>query len=79
MTEDEVVGWHHGLSGYASEQALGDGAGPGSLVCCSPWGRKESVMTERQNNNNIRPVAEKIKDSFSAITESLWFCDETWS
>ena len=21
----------------------------GSLVCCSPWGRKESDMTERQN------------------------------
>ena len=34
------------------EQALGDGEGHGSLVCCSPWGGKESDMTERLNNNN---------------------------
>ena len=26
--------------------------GQGSLVCCSPWGHKESDMTERLNNNN---------------------------
>ena len=24
----------------------------GSLVCCSPWGRKELDTTERLNNNN---------------------------
>ena len=29
-----------------SEQALGDGEGQGSLVCCSPWGHKESGTTE---------------------------------
>ena len=45
MTEDEMVVWHHG--GYELEQALGDGEGQGSLVCCSPWGREESNMTER--------------------------------
>ena len=29
------------------EQTLGDSEGQGSLVCCSPWGRKESdMMTE---------------------------------
>ena len=27
----------------------GVGDGQGSLVCCSPWGRKESDMTERLN------------------------------
>ena len=26
--------------------------GQGSLVYCSPWGHKESDMTERLNNNN---------------------------
>ena len=41
MTEDEMVGWHHQL-----EQALGVGNGQESLVSCSPWGRKESDMTE---------------------------------
>ena len=51
MTEDELVGWHHQLSGYEFEQAPGDGEGQGSLACCSPWGGKESDMTERLNNN----------------------------
>ena len=46
MTEDEIVGWHHGLNGHEFEQAPGDGEGQGSLVCCSPWGNKESDMTE---------------------------------
>ena len=32
-----------------SLQALGVGDGQGSLVSCSPWGRKESDMTERLN------------------------------
>ena len=44
-TEDETVGWHHWLDGYEFEQALGDGEGQGSLVCCSPWGNKDSDMT----------------------------------
>ena len=39
--EDEMVGWHHQLIGHEFEQALGDGEGQGSLVCCSPWGCKE--------------------------------------
>ena len=49
-TEDEMVGWHHRLNGRDSEQALGNGEGQGSLVCCSPWGRKESDMMKRLNN-----------------------------
>ena len=39
-TEDEMVGWHHQLSGHEFEQALGVGGGQGSLACCSPWGHK---------------------------------------
>ena len=31
------------------EQALGVGNGQGCLVCCSPWGHKESDMTEQLN------------------------------
>ena len=46
MTEDEMVGWHHRLNGHKLEQAPGDGKGQGSLACCSPWGCKESHMTE---------------------------------
>ena len=51
-TEDEMVGWHHRLNGHEFEQAMGDGEGQGSLMCCSPWGCKELDTTERLNNNN---------------------------
>ena len=36
------------------EQNPGDGEGQGSLACCSPWGRRESDMTEQLNNNTQR-------------------------
>ena len=49
MTEDEMVGWHYQFNGHEFEQGLGVGDGPGSLVCCSPWGHKESDMTEWLN------------------------------
>ena len=49
MTEDEMVGWHHRLDGPEFERAPGDGEGQGGLVCCCPWGHKESDMTERLN------------------------------
>ena len=49
MTEDEMVGWHHRLDGHEFEQVSGVGNGQGSLACCSPWGRKESDMTEQLN------------------------------
>ena len=46
-----MVGWHQQLSGCEFEQTPGDSVGQGSLACCSPWGCKESDMTQRLNNN----------------------------
>ena len=48
-TEDEMVEWHHWLNGHEFEQVLGVGDEQGSLACCSPWGHKESDMTEWLN------------------------------
>ena len=45
-----MVRQHHPLSGHEFEQTQGDREGQGSLACFSPWGRKESHMTERLNN-----------------------------
>ena len=45
--------WHHRLNGLAFEQALWDGEGQESLVCCSPWGLKESDVTEQPNNKLV--------------------------
>ena len=50
MTEDEMVGWHHQLNGHTFEKIPGNNEGQVSLVCCSPWGTKESDTTERPNN-----------------------------
>ena len=46
---DEMVGWHHWLSGHELKQALGVGDGQGSLVCYCLWGCKESDTTEWLN------------------------------
>ena len=54
MAEDEMVEWHHRLNGHEFEQTQGDGKGQGSPACCSPWGHKESDMTERLNNNRTQ-------------------------
>ena len=59
MTEDKMVGWHHQFDedgwmasptqGHEFELTPGVGDGQGGLVCCRPWGRKESDMIERLN------------------------------
>ena len=43
------AGWMPSLDGHRFEQALGVGDRQGSLVCFSPWGHKESDMTEHLN------------------------------
>ena len=48
-TADEMIGWHHQLNEHEFEQTPGGGEGQESLVCCSPWGHKESDTTERLN------------------------------
>ena len=50
MTEDEMVAWHHRLDGHEFEQVSEVGDGQGSLACYSPWGHKESDMTEQLLN-----------------------------
>ena len=52
-TEDEMVGWHHWLSGHEFEQAPGDGEWHGIMACCSPWDYKESDITEQVNDNSV--------------------------
>ena len=51
-----MVGWHHQLSGHEFEQTSGGSEGQGSLVCCSPWGRKELDTTEQLNWTELRHV-----------------------
>ena len=79
-----MVGWHHRLDGHEwhrrldghdFEQAPGVGDGWGSLVCCSPWSRKET--TEHLNwTVKYKTIA---MDNLEIEKESLWcvlFCTE---
>ena len=64
VTEDKMVGWHHGLNRHKSEQTPGDSEGQGSVVCCSTWGWKESDITKWHNNRrnyNIQKQAIMVK------------------
>ena len=45
VTVNEMVGWHHWLSGHEFKRTQGDSGGQRSLMCCSPWGHKESDIT----------------------------------
>ena len=66
----KMAGWHYQLDGHEFEQALGAGDGQGSLACCSPWGHKESDMTEQLNWTELwkRQVLEAAHLFFS-----LWW------
>ena len=68
VTEDEMVGWHHLFNGHVFEQNPGDSEGQGRLVCCSPWGCKESDTAERlKNNHNGHSVSYVHAISFNIL------------
>ena len=46
MTEDEMVGWHHRLTGHGFGWTPGAGDGQGGLECWGSLGRKESDTAE---------------------------------
>ena len=41
VIEDEMIGWHHWISGHEFEQTPRDSEGQRSMACFSPWGWKE--------------------------------------
>ena len=64
MTEDEMAGWHHRLNGHEIESTPGVDDGQGGLVFCSPWGHKESDMTEvtqqQQQQHKVKESGKRI-------------------
>ena len=51
------LGWHHWITGHEFEYTLEVGDGQGSLVCCSPWGCKETWLS----NGTITIIIEEYK------------------
>ena len=58
----KMVGWHHLLNRHEFEQTLKVGDGQGGLAYCSPWGWKESDMTEWLNWTELN-ISEHWKNS----------------
>ena len=70
MTENELAGMHHHLDGHEFEQALK--IGQRSLVCCSPWSRKELDTTEQLNLTDKYPIIIKPEYQHYYILEILF-------
>ena len=72
-TEDEIVGWHHGLDGDGFGWTLGVGDGRGGLVCCGSSGHKESDTTEwlHWTALNWSSILWEKKQSRDAVTALL--------
>ena len=80
MTEDEMVGWHHQLNGHEFEQTPRVGDGQGSLACCSPWGCKESHMTERLNWTEAQKFWKPAGSSGKRyLLDSVWSGLDQWA
>ena len=62
-TEDEMVGWHHQLSGHEFKQTLGVGDGQGGLACCGSWHCEELDRTERLNWTELNRIIMSFFDS----------------
>ena len=73
VAKDEMVRYHHQLSGHEFEQTPGDSEGQRSLVCCSPWGCKELNMTywttEQQKLQTITSFVIRSKSLSLAHTQ----------
>ena len=77
MTEDEMVGWHHGLNGHEFEQTTRVGDGQGSLAWCSIWGCKELDTTELLNwNLNMGPWCRR--KNLEVSPSGFWSRSATW-
>ena len=73
----EEKGMHHWLDGHEFEQAPGVGDGQGGLACCSPWGCKESDMTEWLNWTNSFVIMHKVIQTHSQSISWAYLCHFT--
>ena len=75
-TKDEMVGWHYRYNTHEFEQAPGVGDGQGGLVCCTPWGHKESDMTEQLKWTELK-VPPCLPMAYGFLTSIVWMDHST--
>ena len=81
VTEDEMIGWHHGLNRHEFEWTPGGSRRQGSLACCCPWGHRELDRTWRLNNNSPKCDATGrcllLREGLLSLTPTTILCP--WS
>ena len=65
--EDDTVRWPHQLDGHEFEQAPGVGDVDGRQPCCSPWGRKESDMTQWLNWTELNQPLKRNQSIYNLL------------
>ena len=79
VAEGEMVKYCHRPNGRECEQIPGYNEGVRSLAYCSPWGHKESDMTQQLNNSNAnakQPIQSPYPQSHSrsaSLTRPTFF------
>ena len=70
-----MVGQHYQFNGHELGQTPGDSEGQGGLTCFSPWGHKESGITQRLNNNNNNKPSHILQGCVYVIS-SIYILDQ---
>ena len=69
-----MAGHHHQCNEHELGQTPGDGEGQGCLLCCCPWGHKESDTAGQLSNNNQQIKYVKSKKFFPRFQGSFCLC-----
>ena len=46
VEEEEMVGQHQQFNGHELGQTPGDSEGQGGLMCCNPWGKSQTLLSD---------------------------------
>ena len=74
--ENEMIGWHHWLTGLEFKQTAGDSEGQESLACYSSWGCTQLDTTYRLNKQQwhlLKVVYSAIISLLGLRGEVSWF------
>ena len=72
MAEDEMVRYHHQLSGYACEQTLGDSEGQRIFWCVQSMGSQSQTQPSNQTTTTYMCVCIHSPPNFPAVEAATW-------
>ena len=67
---NEMVRYHHRLSGCEFEQTPGDSGGHRGLICCNPWGHKGSRHNNIQQSDSDRDIVSHVPFHYGLLQDT---------